>query len=441
MAVALLGITLWAYLGVRDTLTAQLDRSLAAVFKRESYLFEESGRLLLTTRPRDLDAFVVEINRLVVLRDSAGRVIQANNDLVRDLPLNARALGRALAGEHVVVEGRWRTERVRSLYGPARGGAVLQVAASRRHLDKSSQGVLLRMVITALLGSMATMIGAAWLARSALAPVEDIATQARTIQGTRRGERITVHAQVSELQGLVEVLNRMLERIERASEWHRRIIRDLGHDLRTPITAMGAEVEMALRKPRTAEEYRRVLASTQEEVERLGLIGDALSLLGRLEAGDLAPVIRQVDVRQVAGEAVDRVRARLGAQPVSCVCPPSPVPANLDGHLIGLALDQLLDNARRHTPAGTPVEVTVSGADGWVRLVVEDRGPGVPEETLPHLFDRFYRGTDARERTAGPGLGLTVAATIVDLHRGGITARLGEAGGLRVEMALPADAG
>jgi signal transduction histidine kinase len=103
-----------------------------------------------------------------------------------------------------------------------------------------------------------------------------------------------------------------------------------------------------------------------------------------------------------------------------------------------MALDQLLDNARRHTPPGTPVEVAAGTLDGRVTLTVEDHGPGVPDEMMPHLFDRFYRGDAARGRHAGFGLGLAVAAAIVDLHRGRIAAERGTAGGLRIRIELPA---
>ena len=441
MAVALLGIALWAYLGMRRTLREQLDRSLNSAFELQSLALAGGGRLFRRTPdPMSEDRFVREINRLVVLRDSGGRILHANTDLALDLGLDTAGMHRALAGERGVSNGSWRGKAVRSRYGPAparASAAVLQVAASLGPLEAASRTVFYRMIGTALLGSLASLVGAGWLARSALAPVEEIAGQAKAIQGVGAGQRITAHSDVAELQGLIEVLNRMLERLERGYEWHRRIIRDLGHDLRTPITTMRAEVEVALRSERKPDEYRQVLASTLEEIHRLVLISDALSLLGRLESGDLYPVVGTTDIRLVVGEAVDRARARVGGHEVHYVRPSAPLPAPLDARLMGMALDQLLDNARRHTPPGTPVEVAVAEPDGGVILTVEDQGPGVPDEMLPHLFDRFYRGDAARGRQAGTGLGLTVAAAIVDLHRGRIAAERGSSGGLRVRIEVP----
>jgi two-component system heavy metal sensor histidine kinase CusS len=443
MGIALLGIALWAYLGVQHTLREQLDRSLRITFELQSLDLAGNDRITSATVPMEENRFVRELNRLIVVRDSSGRILQANSDLALDLALDSAGFRRAMAGRRSMGYGTWRGRGVRSVYGATPAGApapaaVLQVAASLGPLEAASRTVLLRMIATALLGALASFVGAGWLARSALAPVEEIATQAKAVQGT--GQRITAHANVSELQGLIEILNQMLGRLERSYQWHRRIIRDLSHDLRTPITTMRAGVEVALWSERKPDEYRQVLASTLEEIDRLVLIGDALSLLARLESGDVAPVLTSVDLRLLASQAVDRARARVGEQTVHLAPPPTALPARVDARLLGMALDQLLDNARLHTPPGTPVEVAAGALDGGVTLTVEDHGPGVPDEMMPHLFDRFYRGDAARGRHAGFGLGLSVAAAIVNLHRGRIAAERGAAGGLRIRIELPASA-
>lgn len=442
MAVALLAIALWSYLGMRNTLREQLDRSLHTSYELQALALGRDGRL--PTLPAGLEdaRFIREINRLVVGRDSAGRVLQSNREVAADFALDTGAFRAALAGRLTSADGAWKGHALRSLYGPAPAGAsdvvVLQVAASLDPLESASRGVLLRMLATALLGSLASLVGAAWLARSALLPVHDIAAQARAIQGDRSGQRITVHADVAELRGLIEVLNRMLERLDRSSEWHRRIIRDLGHDLRTPITTLRATVETALMSERSAERYRAVLAGLMEEIDRLELIGDAMSILARLESGELAPRLVVSDLGAVAGQAVERARERDPGHDLRFVPPATALTADADPRLLGMTLDQLLDNVQRHTPAGTRADVTGDSGDGVVRLTVEDRGPGVPEEKLRHLFDRFYRGDPARGRAAGAGLGLTLAAAIVDLHGGRIIAERGDAGGLRVRIELPA---
>jgi two-component system OmpR family sensor kinase len=441
MGLALLLIALWAYLGMRRTLIDQLDRSLHSSFKLQSLAIADNGQLLGRSGAMTEERFVHEINRLVVVRDSTGRIVQASTDLALDLTLDPARLRHALAGARGVANGTWRGKPVRSFVGPAPAAAsparVLEVAAALGPLDAASRTVLYRMIATGLLGALASLVGAGWLARSALTPVQEITSQAQGIQGGVSGQRITAHADVTELQGLVEVLNQMVGRLERSYEWHRRIVRDLSHDLRTPIATMRAEVEVALGSERKPDQYRRVLTSTLEEIDRLVLIGDALSLLARLESGELAPTRRTTDVRLLVSEAVDRARARPGGHDVRFLRPPTPLPAQVDVHLLGLVLDQLLDNARRHTPPGTPVEVAAVARDGRVTLTVEDHGHGVPEQMIPHLFDRFYRGDSARGRQAGLGLGLTLAAAIVAMHNGRIEAEHATAGGLRIRIDIP----
>ena len=441
MAAALLAIAVWAYVGVRHTLVDQLEESLRTTYRLQSLNLAAQGRV--TPTPGGMpEAYVRDINRLVIVRDSSGHIVQANTDLARTLALDPARLEEALAGRIVAYRTTWTLGSALAIAGPVpRGGppgtAVVEVGASLAQLEGRSRAILYRMLLTALLGSLATLVGAWWLAGSALSPVREITEQADRIQGTTSGERITVHAHVEEMRGLVQVLNAMLGRLERAHQWHRHMIRDLGHDLRTPITTMRASIEVALLGHRTADEYRRVLASTLEEVDRLALIGDGLSLLGRLESGALTARLERRDVRPLVLEAVARARDRVGGHPVFFEPPAEPMPAGVDARLFGLALDQLLDNAVRHTPSGTRVDVALGHAGGRLTITVEDAGPGVPDSLLPHLFERFYRADAARGRESGPGLGLTVVAVITDLHHGRATAERGPGGGLRVRLELP----
>jgi signal transduction histidine kinase len=442
MAVALLGIALWAYLGMKRTLGQQLEQSIASTFELQLFDLADHHHITTSPIPADLAGFIRQINRFVLVRDSSGRIVQVNAEPARSIAPDSASFQRALAGERVMRTQRWNGGSVRVLAGPVAPGsppdaAVLEVAASLAPLEETSRWVLSRMLATALLGTLATLVGAWWLARSALAPVGEIAAQTAAISGTTPGARITLHAHVEELQGLVRVLNAMLERLERAYVWHRRMIRDLGHDLRTPITTMRAGIEVSLAARRTSDQYRKILGSTLEEVDRLALIGDALSLLGRLETGELTASRQMIDLRTVAAPAVTRARERTGGHRVEFQYPPAPVTAPADARLLALALDQLLDNAMRHTPPDTPIELVLDRSDGRALLVVEDGGPGVPDEVLPHLFERFYRADAARGRNGGPGLGLTVVAAIAELHQGRAVAERGRETGLRVRIELP----
>ncbi len=440
MLVALSGLAAATYLGVSHTLHHEFDESLRRIAGLQEEVLASGGTVTHYHGPADPSDFIRTFNRFVALYDSAGRVVARNTELGRTVPLDTGAFAAARGGRISFVSGHWGGERTRAVYVRApegSGASVLAVVAALAPIDGDLRRLVLLMAGMVLVGGVAAFMGADWLAGTSLAPLDEILRQSRGITGRRGGERIAIRTDVQECVHLVADLNDMLERLERTQQWHRRVMRDLGHDLRTPLTAMRAGVEVALWTSRTADEYRRVLAGTLDEVERLTLICDALVLLGRLESGELALDLRPVDLRAIAGEAVGRARQRTSEHIFALAQGPTPVPVVADRRLFAAVLDHLLDNAMRHTPPGTRIEVSVGAEDGKGELTVEDDGPGVPDAILPHLFERFYRGDAARGREAGPGLGLTMAAAIVERHRGTIAAERGPTGGLRVRIGLP----
>ena len=437
---ALFVIALWAFLGTRRLLRQEVDRALAAAAHLEASVLVAGRPLAQEQSHTDPAAFRERVNRFVIVRNRTGLALEVNIPLATGLPFDSAALAAAVGGEE-----RWSTtvvhgEQLRSVYldlahdlpGDPR---VIQVAASLAPLEAAARQVFLLMLGTVTLGTVATTLGAGWLSRSTMGPVEEIAAQAEAIAPGATGQRITAHAQVEEFNRLVNVLNGMLERLDRGLLAQRRIIADVGHDLRTPITAIQGEVEVALRHPRSPEQYQQVLQSVLEEVNHLGTISDALLLLARIEAGELAPRPRETDVADLVDRAVGRLRQRVTDHPITHTRN-GIGSALVDGPMVELVLNHLLDNAVRHTPPGTPVDVTVAGDPGSVWLTIADEGPGVAADVLPHLFERFYRGDSARGR-GGAGLGLTVAAAIVSAHGGTITARPASPSGLAVTVGLP----
>jgi signal transduction histidine kinase len=443
MTAGLLGLGALAYAGVRGVLAEEMDRALRATYALQADALLERGWMPHTASAPP--GFLDHVNRLILVRDSGGRPLEANVPLARGLPLDRPSFDAARAGGVAYADGRIEGHGTRALYGPvlrgtATPGAVIEVVALRDSADAASARFLAGALATALAAGLAALGGAWMLARSALAPVAEIAAQAELVGEPAPHQRITVHADVQELRGLVGVLNGMLERLDRYCDWHRNIIRDLSHDLRTPLATLRAGAELALAKDRAPEEYRRVLTQSLEEVDRLTLISDALRLLGRLQSGELAPARVPLDLRDVVAAAVGRARERGGGDAVTYLPPAIPVPARADAALLSCALDQVLDNALRHTPPGTRIEVRLLPQREGPRIVVEDAGEGVPEEVLAHLFEPFYRRDPARGRAGGAGLGLTTVATIVAGHAGRVTAERGTRGGLRVSIELPAPA-
>jgi signal transduction histidine kinase len=440
---ALLLISLWAFLGTHYSLSRQLDESLKSTLQLEAAML--AARIPIGVQPssNDLDTYIRQVNRFVTVRDSSGVVQSANSPFALNVPVDRESFTRAATGEQRLSTQMWGSRRIRSLYAPVpingqEGVAVIQVAASLGPLVEVERRIFFLMLGTVLLGTAATIVGAGWLAGLAVAPIAAVTAQAEEITPGVVGNRITAHADVAEFKGLVGVLNRMLERLQGALQQQRRIIADLGHDLRTPLTAMHGELEVALRNDRSSEQYRAVLESCLEEVEHLSSIAEALVLLARIEAGELKPELTETDLSLLAEDAANRVRSRAEGRDITVQgAPVDSAVAPADRKMIGLVLDHLLYNAVQHTPEGTHIVLTVYTGEGRAILSVEDSGRGIPDDVLPHLFERLYRTDQARTRSAGAGLGLTISAAIVDAHGGLIRASRSDLGGLKVSLRLP----
>ncbi len=309
-----------------------------------------------------------------------------------------------------------------------------------------------RLVIVELAVSASVLLLVAalalWLVRLGLRPLVGIGETAGAIAAGDLTRRVEPAEQRTEVGRLGLALNAMLAQIEaafeerRASEERlRRFVADASHELRTPLTSIRGYAELFRRGADSRpEDLAKAMNRIEEEGSRMGLLVDDLLLLARLDQG--RPLERQpVDVAHVAEAAVESARAVEPARPIS-------FDANGPSSILGdegrlrQVVDNLLDNARVHTPAGTPVRLTVERDLDDVVLTVADDGDGLQPDVADRVFERFMRGDPARSRgTGGVGLGLSIVAAIVDAHGGTVTVSSPEGGGARFEVRLPAARG
>jgi len=242
-----------------------------------------------------------------------------------------------------------------------------------------------------------------------------------------------------ELADLARDFDRMAERIEALMTSERRLLRDISHELRSPLSRL--HVALGLARQQSGAD-QRALDRIEREAERLNALIGQLLMLARLESGAMEPAREPVDlraiVRDVAEDADFEVRSRRRAVRVTatCACVAIGAPDLLRG-----AVENIVRNAVRHTRESTAVEIAIR-ADGSDRVViaVRDHGGGVPDDLLPHIFQPFYRVGDARDRhTGGVGLGLTIADRTIHLHGGTVRAANAADGGLIVEVTLPVE--
>jgi two-component system, OmpR family, heavy metal sensor histidine kinase CusS len=320
--------------------------------------------------------------------------------------------------------------------------------AATRELEEPVSAAVLRRDLLLVLGAIvvagtaATLMGAWHFTSSAVRPVAEITAQATRIETGTLDQRIVARAETEEYEGVVAVLNRMLERLEQGFAAQRRLTADVSHELRTPLTALRGEIEVALRAPRTPREYERVLRSGLEEIDQLSELCEDLLLVTRAEARLMSPQRIPTDMEELVGDLVDGLRGRFEDRDLSVNrLFHAGDPALVDPELMRRLVAQLLDNAVRYTPAGGTINVHLDQViTGRVRLVVENSGPGIAATDLSHLFEPFYRVNPARTRgdNGGTGLGLALVASIARLHGGRAVVSSVPGETTRFEVDLPA---
>jgi signal transduction histidine kinase len=235
------------------------------------------------------------------------------------------------------------------------------------------------------------------------------------------------------------LVSHLLDRLERSFETLRRFTADASHELRSPLTLMRTEVEVALARERPAAEYVVALGRVHGELDHLGRVVDQLLLLAQADAGRLVPQRAAVDVADVVEEAAARWRGPAAARGLSIsVDAPAMGTLAADPHLLRRVLDNLLDNAVRHSPAGGRIDLRAWRHEPDWLFDVSDQGPGVPPAQRESIFERFTRLDPARSRqSGGAGLGLALSAAVARAHGGALELADADAPGARFRLRLP----
>jgi len=282
-------------------------------------------------------------------------------------------------------------------------------------------------------------LGAYWLARAALSPVERLRRQAAAISGRGDDAILEVPRTKDEVAALAGTMNGLLGRLRSALERERAFVADASHELRSPLAILRGELELAGRPGRSTADLAAAVHSCAEETDRLARITDDLLVLARGDAGRLGLHLQETDLGQLVGRSADLAASRLAAAQVTCRTDvPAGTRACVDPDRIRQAVDNLLANAVRFSPAGTVIVIAAQADGPDLRIEVCDQGPGFPDDFLPHAFERFRRPDTARSRDdGGAGLGLAIVQAICAAHGGKATARNAPGGGAVVTLWLP----
>jgi heavy metal sensor kinase len=287
---------------------------------------------------------------------------------------------------------------------------------------------------------LASLVGY-WMSRRALRPVAEITEEAREISAGNLDRRLAVPRTHDELQRLSVTLNAMLERLEKAFLRITQFTADASHELRTPVAVMRARAELALRRPRSDDEYREALALILRELERTSSMLEDLMLMARADSGAQKLSHAPLDLRDAAREAAEEAHPLADAKQIHFTesLPATSLPVSGDAAALRRLLLILIDNAVKYTPESGGISLSLAAKDGRAIATVADTGVGISPEDLPHIFERFYRADKVRSRTAGgSGLGLSIARWIAEGHGGAIYAEsmVDQGSQFRVEIPL-----
>ena len=450
-ALGMTALSVVTLLTFRAVLDRELNRSISSVASIQAASLADGTNGGMHFHEWDLTpeeaASVSGLIRYAQVWQTDGVSLLRSRYMMSDLPSDAETLARADAGELIWMDQQFEGSPIRTLFypldrlGEGHEAHVLQIAAPlvARNEMLGRAGYFL-ILLTALLAG-ATFAGSWWLAGSAIRPIHEVIDQAEAIGGGSLDRGIQAYAETLEYQRLVEVLNTMLGRIHRAFESQRRFTADASHELRSPLTAMRGEIEVALRRPREPDEYVRILDSTLEEVMRLSKLTEDLLTLARSDAGALTPQLEMSDTVEIVTRMVDRLRPRAEEKGIDLIMDaPESLSALLDPGLLGQCVWNLTDNALRFADQGGHVRVAVSERSDELVLEVDDDGPGLGDLDTSSPFERFFRADEARSRgpeTAGTGLGLAIVKAAAEAHGGHATAENRSEGGARFTVRFP----
>jgi len=426
VALAVVLASILVFFVVRGELRAQIDEAL------EQRAREISSTPLAEVPSRSGESFLAirpgfgEPNTYVQLVRSDGETLrQPYEDF--DLPVSDDVLVlaqsvRETGGLFYDTEISGRHVRVFAFaYGP---GYAVQVARPVVETDEALAQIRLYLVLVALAGiALAAALGLI-VSRAALAPVRQLTrTAARVSETGDLSERIEVGGR-DELSRLAASFNTMLAALEESTRAQRQLVADASHELRTPLTSLRTNIEvLASDHAIPAEDRSRLLSDVIEQLGEMTTLIAELIELARAEQHPSEPEDVRLDL--VAADTIERSRRNLPGVTFSASLEESVVqgvPATIER-----AIGNLLDNAAKWSPPGTEVEIEVR--DGHV--TVRDHGPGIAEEDLPYVFDRFYRARSARGMP-GSGLGLAIVRQVAESHGGEVVAERAEGGGTRM---------
>jgi heavy metal sensor kinase len=314
---------------------------------------------------------------------------------------------------------------------------IIQIASPLTSLHSTFKNLKLVLFLLLPISIVFSGMMGAFLAKLSLNPVNRIMDTMHQITAENLKLRITIPETKDEIRRLAETFNEMLDRLEKTFTSQRQFIEDLTHELKTPLSVLKGELEVTLKKLRTPREYESTLSSSLEEANRIIKIVEDLLMLAQYDSNMVPFEMTPLDIRLLFHDALEDIKI-LAEQKNIDLHLNSRGKAFVygDGDKLKRLFLNILDNAMKYTPSGGKVLVDISEEKNQAKVIISDTGIGIPKDELPHIFERFYRINKTRNRS-GFGLGLSIAKSIIEAHRGKIEVHSELDKGTTFKISLP----
>ncbi len=445
LAAATVGVTvvlvaIVAYAALRNSLRGQVDQALTTQYLRieRAARGERFGPSLGPELPAPSVREGGPSGAVQLIYSSGEIAYPAPGDLNVPVDRVDRAIAGSGGGQRAVLRDVHSTEGVhlRVLTAAYPGGGAIQLVRSLASVDATLGRLQVVLVLLCAGGTLLAAFFGRLFGRQVIQPVSELTAAAEHITQTDDlGRRIEVRSD-DEVGQMAQRFNTMLDALERSRRAldesvhsQRQLVADASHELRTPVTSLRTNIEVLLTEggELAAADRTRLLEDVRAETEELtALITDVIELA---RGDEPLQGVDDVQFDDVVEEAVARARRRRPRTTFNAEVEPTVIEGLSER--LGRAVDNLLDNAAKHAPDGSVVDVVLRDGE----LTVRDRGPGIPADERPHVFDRFYRGTTARGRP-GSGLGLAIVRQVAETHGGSIAVEEAPGGGALFRLRL-----
>ncbi len=303
------------------------------------------------------------------------------------------------------------------------GKYLIEVGTSLKKVFGTLNSFVFILIISGPIMVLVSTLGGYFLLTGALRPVALVVKTARRISTEDLSLRIpTNNIRKDEIGLLVTTLNEMIAGLEQSVARIKQFSTDASHDLKTPLTVIRGEIELALRKNRSREDYRITLNTLYEETQKMETITNNLLFLSRVDAVDYKKSFRSIPLDEILLNVFEKTERLAGEKQIAYILYRiESVSIHGDEILLSRLITNILENAIKYTPKGGRIEILLEKINGHAIMTFRDNGIGIPEESIPFIFDRFYRVDKARsQEIGGSGLGLSIVKKISELHGAGI---------------------